>query len=52
METFRRQALHASRLRFAHPLSGESVEFRAPLPSDMRQLLDVLKADLEAGGSA
>jgi len=52
MATFRRQALHASRLGFVHPESGESIEFRAPLPPDMHQLLDVLKADLKAGGGA
>ena len=31
-----RQALHAFRLAFIHPVSGESLEFTAPLPEDMR----------------
>jgi 23S rRNA pseudouridine1911/1915/1917 synthase len=52
MATFRRQALHACRLGFVHPDSGESAEFRVPPPPDMRQLLDVLKADLKAGETA
>ena len=35
-----RQALHAYRLRFAHPMTGEPMEFTAPLPKDMRRLLE------------
>lgn len=31
-----RQALHAFHLAFAHPLTGEPMEFRAPLPEDMQ----------------
>jgi 23S rRNA pseudouridine1911/1915/1917 synthase len=37
-----RQALHAYRLRFIHPISGESLAFEAPVPSDMRGLLELL----------
>ncbi len=37
---FRRQALHAARLGFLHPISGESLDFRAELPPDMRELID------------
>jgi 23S rRNA pseudouridine1911/1915/1917 synthase len=33
-----RQALHAWRLGFAHPLTGEWLQFTAPLPADMRAL--------------
>lgn len=39
---FRRQALHARRLSFSDPVSGELREFDAPIPDDMRTLLDVL----------
>lgn len=39
---FRRQALHAARLRFVHPKSGKSVEFDSPLPADFVALLEVL----------
>jgi len=30
-----RQALHATRLAFAHPITGEALVFEAPLPDDM-----------------
>ena len=33
----KRQALHATRLGFAHPVSGESMTFEAALPSDLLQ---------------
>jgi 23S rRNA pseudouridine1911/1915/1917 synthase len=34
-----RQALHAFRLAFSHPVTGEPLELRAPLPGDMRDAL-------------
>ena len=37
---FERQALHAARLGFRHPISGETLDFRAELPADMRELID------------
>ena len=37
---FERQALHAYRLGFAHPISGKLLNFKVPLPEDMQQLLD------------
>ncbi|MDF2938338.1 MAG: pseudouridine synthase [Paenibacillaceae bacterium] len=37
------QALHAAVLGFVHPVSGEYLEFSAPLPEDMSQLLDRLR---------
>ncbi len=42
---FLRQALHAAVLGFAHPVSGESLRFEAPLPSDMAVLLAALRGD-------
>ncbi len=42
LHAFRRQALHASALRFEHPASGEPLVFTAPLPPDMHQLLAAL----------
>jgi len=33
-----RPALHASRLRFPHPISGEILEFEATLPEDMKRI--------------
>lgn len=40
-----RQALHAFRLRFKHPKKGTWLEVEAPLPSDMRKTLEVLRAN-------
>lgn len=37
-----RQALHASKIRFLHPLTREIMEFTAPLPSDMSGALNIL----------
>ena len=44
---FRRQALHAARIGFAHPASGERIEVECPPPADFNTLLDVLREDLE-----
>ena len=40
---FPRQALHAWKLAFAHPRSGERVRFESPLPADFRELLERLR---------
>jgi 23S rRNA pseudouridine1911/1915/1917 synthase len=45
---FRRQALHAEKLTFRHPASGEPVTCEAPLPADMQGLLHDLRADTAA----
>lgn len=34
-----RQALHAVRLAFTHPMTGENLEFHAPLPADLQAAL-------------
>mgnify|MGYP000320042977 CR=1 FL=1 len=41
--SFERQALHAIRMGFIHPKSGKPVEFEAPLPEDMRELVAALR---------
>jgi 23S rRNA pseudouridine1911/1915/1917 synthase len=41
--SFPRQALHAATLGFAHPVSGEWLEFSSPLPSDMADLLAAMR---------
>jgi 23S rRNA pseudouridine955/2504/2580 synthase len=38
----RRLFLHAQRLRFAHPISGCKMEFKAPLPDELSALLERL----------
>jgi 23S rRNA pseudouridine1911/1915/1917 synthase len=40
-----RQWLHAVRLGFRHPGTGEPVEFATPYPADLQHALDVLRAD-------
>ncbi len=39
---FPRQALHAATLGFEHPVTGEALRFEAPMPPDMRELVDRL----------
>ena len=39
----RRQALHAYRLEFTHPDSGQNVAFEAPLASDIQEVVDGLQ---------
>ncbi|NCT56436.1 MAG: 23S rRNA pseudouridine(1911/1915/1917) synthase RluD [Legionella sp.] len=41
---FKRQALHAKTLNFAHPMRDEHLTFEAPLPQDFQNLLDALDA--------
>jgi 23S rRNA pseudouridine1911/1915/1917 synthase len=38
-----RQALHAFRLRFKHPRTEQWIEAEAPLPADMRRVLEALR---------
>jgi 23S rRNA pseudouridine1911/1915/1917 synthase len=38
-----RQALHARRLKIRHPISGEPLEFVAPLPADLEAVLAALR---------
>lgn len=44
---FRRQALHAKRLRFGHPISGRRMRFDCPIPDDMRAVISALAEDAE-----
>jgi 23S rRNA pseudouridine1911/1915/1917 synthase len=40
-----RQWLHARRLGFAHPATGEYVQFESAYPADLQHALEVLRAD-------
>jgi 23S rRNA pseudouridine1911/1915/1917 synthase len=40
-----RQALHAQYLAFRHPRSNLGVEYRAPLPEDMKSLINILSGE-------
>jgi 23S rRNA pseudouridine1911/1915/1917 synthase len=39
-----RQALHAWRLSFTHPVTGEPLTFSSPLPADMADLIEWMRA--------
>ena len=41
-DLIRRQALHSWKLEFFHPITKEHLEFRAPLPPDMRFIISDL----------
>ena len=43
LERFPRQALHAARLTFAHPRTGDTLTVEAPVPQDMQDLLAALR---------
>jgi len=47
LRKFRRQALHARRLGLNHPATGDWVEWEVPVPQDMAELLEVLRADVD-----
>ena len=47
LSLIKRQALHAKKLRFAHPTTGEMMEFTAPLPEDLQAVLEA--ARMESG---
>ena len=42
-EHFSRQALHAARLGFIHPVTGENLRFDSSMPGDMEALIERLK---------
>ena len=42
---FKRQALHAETLEFAHPVSGEPIRCSTPMPADMHALVGTLRDD-------
>jgi len=41
-----RQFLHAEKLAFTHPRTNERLEFRAPLPDDLKELLTLVGGSL------
>lgn len=47
LRQFKRQALHAFAVEFAHPVTQENVRFAIDLPEDMQQLIAALKKDKE-----
>jgi 23S rRNA pseudouridine1911/1915/1917 synthase len=51
LRSFRRQALHAEKLSFIHPISGEALSFSVERPADQLALIEALRADLLEHGS-
>ncbi len=47
-QSFSRQALHAASLGFIHPITEEALNFEAPLPQDMSDLIDNLRSPAKA----
>ncbi|WP_217516523.1 23S rRNA pseudouridine(1911/1915/1917) synthase RluD [Vibrio metschnikovii] len=45
IRAFDRQALHAVMLKFEHPITGEELEFHAPVPDDMVIMTEALRED-------
>lgn len=39
-----RQALHAKRLKIKHPVTGQDLEFSAPIPQDIQSLIEILQS--------
>jgi 23S rRNA pseudouridine1911/1915/1917 synthase len=50
LRDFRRQALHAEKLSFAHPVSDETITVEAAMPADMQALVAALRTDSAAQG--
>lgn len=44
LENFPRQALHARRLRFTHPITAKIIDIESDLPHDMQELMEKLLA--------
>jgi 23S rRNA pseudouridine1911/1915/1917 synthase len=40
-----RQFLHATRLAFTHPITGEAIDVSSPLPEDLRAALERAAAE-------
>ena len=43
LSKIKRQMLHARRLSLVHPVTGETLDWSAPLPEDMSELLEFLR---------
>lgn len=50
LHEFRHQALHAIVLKFKHPVSGQELQFEAPLPDDLGKLIMLLREDYKTHG--
>lgn len=44
---FERPALHSAHLRFTHPITKEEIEFKAPVPKDMKSLIAKIRVAIK-----
>jgi 23S rRNA pseudouridine1911/1915/1917 synthase len=47
LRNFKRQALHAAELGLIHPVTEKAMSWQAPIPEDMKTLIEILKTDTE-----
>jgi len=47
LRAFHRQALHAGALSLTHPVTGKVMKWKAPMPDDLFELIDVLREDMD-----
>ena len=52
LRAFKRQALHAEKLEFAHPVGGKTISVEAERPQDLADLVTALRADTKVNGEA
>ena len=45
LNSFKHQALHAYKLSLVHPITKKRMEWKAPMPADMQQLIEALRVD-------
>lgn len=50
LNAYRHQALHANHIEFEHPVTHELLAFDAPIPDEMKNLLNLLREDYELNG--
>ncbi len=51
LRNFHRQALHAAKLEFTHPITHKAISCKASMPADMKQLIKMLEVDFKEQGS-
>lgn len=47
LNNYRHQALHASHIEFEHPTNHENMSFNAPLPDELQNIIELLRADYQ-----
>ncbi|EPE37329.1 ribosomal large subunit pseudouridine synthase D [Candidatus Photodesmus katoptron] len=48
IRAFDRQALHASTLKFKHPITGKMMKFHSSLPSDILSMIKIFREDIRS----